>query len=227
MPEYLDSTVRPLTSRRLQYLEALKNGIYNRRVFELIDETTKVLDVGCGAGGLGGRLREDKRCFVAGLELDPEMANIARSRCDQVIQADVEELPQIPFKDDFFDVVVFADVLEHLHDPGGVLRWVRRYLSDSGYLIASIPNIGYVKVRLMLLCGKFEFADYGVLDPTHLHFYVEKTARRLFEENGFRVTSFEGYNEVRDRYFLLKWAGRRWRRLFANDFIIKAVKKHL
>jgi len=86
-----------------------------------------------------------------------------------------------------FDVVVCADVLEHLENPAPVLARVRRWLSPVGVLFVSLPNVANVAVRLSLLAGRFEYADAGILDRTHLRFCALRSARRLVEDAGFRI----------------------------------------
>ncbi len=86
-----------------------------------------------------------------------------------------------------FDVVVCADVLEHLEDPAAVLARVRRWLSPGGVLFVSLPNVANVAVRFALLAGRFEYAEAGILDRTHLRFFTRRSARRLVEGTGFRI----------------------------------------
>jgi len=87
-----------------------------------------------------------------------------------------------------FDAIVFADVLEHLEDPGSMLRAARRWLRPEGTLLVSLPNVANLAVRLSLLAGRFEYADRGILDRTHLRFFTRRSARRTIEAAGFRIT---------------------------------------
>ena len=88
-----------------------------------------------------------------------------------------------------FDVVVCADVLEHLPRPEELLARIRAWLAPGGHLFVSLPNVANVTVRAGLLLGRFPYAEKGILDRTHLRFYTRKSARRLLEEAGFRVRS--------------------------------------
>ena len=88
-----------------------------------------------------------------------------------------------------FDVVVCADVLEHLPEPDAVLARIRRWMAPDGVLLVSLPNVANVAVRLALLAGRFEYAETGILDRTHLRFYTRRSARRLVENAGFRIRS--------------------------------------
>src|SRR5215831_12991455 len=90
------------------------------KLLRLVPESSRVLDVGCAGGGFASALRRLRGCSVVGVERDSALAQAARANCDQVVEGDIasvgEELPSD------FDVVVAADVLEHLVDPLGALR---------------------------------------------------------------------------------------------------------
>lgn len=196
---------------------------YNRRIFQLVDRQKSVLDVGCATGKLLQRLGDEKGCQTAGIEIDGALAEQARQRCDQLVIGDIETL-DLPFQIEQFDIIIFADVLEHLRNPGAVLKKMKMHLKSDGHVLISIPNIAFITARLNLLLGRFDYTEYGIMDRGHLRLFTLKTARELVAESGFRVVSIEGYNQVRDRYFLLRPLGRLWKTLFATDLIIKAVK---
>lgn len=197
---------------------------YNYRIYDLIPPRKKVLEVGCATGELLKKLRE-KKCYTVGLEKDKDMALDAKGKCDRIIVGDIETIDKLPFSDNFFSIIVFGDVLEHLQRPDKVLQKIKKYLCDDGYILVSIPNVAFISVRLELLFGRFNYTEYGPLDKSHLRFFTLKTAKRLIEENGYKIIHLEGYNQVRARYFLLKPLGKLWKALFATDFIVKAIKK--
>lgn len=198
---------------------------FNHRISELIEDSKIILDVGCATGKLLEYLKENKNCQVFGVEIDADMAKDAKRRCQNIICVDIESCENLPFEKDSFDVIVLADVLEHLKRPDIALKKIRPYLKDNGCFLISIPNIAFFTVRFNLLFGNFRYTEYGVLDKSHLRFFTLKTARQLIEESGFKIIHLEGYNQVRMRYFILKPLGRIFRNFFATDFIIKAVLK--
>ncbi|AEF97063.1 class I SAM-dependent methyltransferase [Methanotorris igneus] len=155
------------------------------RIVQLVGNNKKVLDVGCSAGHLSKVFKENG-CEVVGIELDDESAKIARNYCIDVIKGDVETI-NLNYPDEYFDVIVFGDILEHLKNPQTVLIKLRRYLKKDGYIVCSIPNIAHITVRLMLLMGKWEYEDVGLLDRTHLRFFTKKTAIKLAENAGFKI----------------------------------------
>ena len=148
-------------------------------------ECRRVLEIGCGAGGLG-RLLKDRGHTVIGVELVPEAAEAARRHLDRVVTADVEA-DGLPFPPGSFDAVIFADVLEHLIDPWRVLREAAELLASGGRVIASIPNVQNADVIWRLIRGRWEYRERGILDRGHLRFFTLHGVRSLFAQAGLTV----------------------------------------
>lgn len=154
------------------------------------DGARRVLDVGCGAGALGAALREERGVEVMGLELSPDAAARARDRLDALVEADLDVLDDLPFERGSFDAMVFGDVLEHLRDPHRLLRTLRPWLADDGVLVCSIPNVGHWSVVLPLLThDRWPYADAGLLDRTHVHFFTLAEAELMLRDCGFTLES--------------------------------------
>jgi 2-polyprenyl-3-methyl-5-hydroxy-6-metoxy-1,4-benzoquinol methylase len=130
-------------------------------IVELVGKNRRVLDVGCSTGYISERLQANG-CEVVGIEIVAESAQAARDYCSQVILANVEAIENIPYHERYFDLILFADVLEHLKDPFGVLvkmkRWLR-WLSDEGHVVCSIPNMAHAYIRLKLLLGRWDYEE--------------------------------------------------------------------
>ncbi len=97
---------------------------------------------------------------------------------------DLESIPQLPRN---LDAVLAADTLEHLSDPGRMLRLIHDALPPGAPLLLSVPNIANLYVRLNLLVGRFPYADRGLLDRTHRVFFTRALLRRLLAGAGFRL----------------------------------------
>lgn len=145
----------------------------------------RVLEIGCGSGQLGRLLRQ-RGHHVTGLELVPEIAELARCRLDHVVTADVER-DGFPFPLASFDALIFADLLEHLVDPWRVLREAVEVLADDGVVVASIPNVQNIDVLCRLLRGRWEYRERGILDFGHLRFFTLHGIRALFAQAGLTV----------------------------------------
>ena len=148
----------------------------------------RILDVGCAAGAMGARLLAGGALEVVGLEREPRAALIARTRLSAVYQYDLNELPALPYPDGYFDAITCADVLEHLVDPGALLKELRRYLKHDGLLVCSIPNIRHESVLVPLVVdGLFSYVDAGILDRTHLRFFTIKEIASFLLGAGFSM----------------------------------------
>jgi GT2 family glycosyltransferase/2-polyprenyl-3-methyl-5-hydroxy-6-metoxy-1,4-benzoquinol methylase/glycosyltransferase involved in cell wall biosynthesis len=160
-----------------------------KKMLRFIGENKRVVDFGCAAGNLA-QLLSKKGCIVTGVEINPEAAKIAEKYCQDVVIADLDFVSVteiLPVGE--FDVAVFGDVLEHLRNPWKVLEETKKILKNSGYVVASIPNIAHGAIRLALLEGKFEYTEEGILDNTHLRFFTKKTVDELFDKSGYLVTN--------------------------------------
>jgi len=157
-------------------------------VVDLVGWNRRVLDVGCATGALGAVL-EKHDCQVVGVEVSERAAEVARERLTEVLVGDVATLGLVErFGEASFDVVIFADVLEHLSDPGAVLRSVLPLLRPQGFVVISLPNIAHGAVRLALLGGSFRYTDVGLLDRTHLRFFTRESVDDLVRQAGLAIT---------------------------------------
>ena len=166
------------------------NGYYEHarpEILELIPLTARrILDVGCGAGRLGEAVKARQRAYVVGVECIASAAESARSRLDEVIVGDVENL-EPDFEPGSFDAVVCGDVLEHLRIPERFLARARSWLRPDGVLIASIPNARHHSVIAELIEGNWSYEDAGLMDRTHLGFFTRSDMIDLFVGAGFQI----------------------------------------
>jgi len=208
----------------------------HERILSLLQELpagSSVLDVGSASGYFGERLA-GKGYYVVGVEQDEASASIASAFYDEFIVADVEAGLRLSRK---FDVIVLADILEHLLYPLKVLVHLRDLLSSTGRFVISVPNVANIYVRLSLLFGRFEYADRGILDETHLRFFTLNSACTLVQKAALRVKRIivtpiplplvlPSTREGASCHFLHRanWViTQMWKRLFAYQLIIVAV----
>ncbi|MGH3350271.1 MAG: class I SAM-dependent methyltransferase [Nocardioides sp.] len=152
----------------------------------------QVLDVGCWTGEVG-RILTERGCTVTGIEIDPEAATLAEKVLERVVVADLDAKPLTEIVEPgSFDVVIFADVLEHLVDPRAALEQARELLAPGGRVVISIPNVTHGSVRLALLQGRWQTTDTGLLDRTHIKFYSRDGLIALFAEAGYVIEDLRG-----------------------------------
>jgi len=143
----------------------------------------RILDVGCGEGGLGAALKAERACEVIGLEGFPAAADRARERLDDALCVDLDALESLPAGTGTFDAMIFGDVLEHLRDPARLLRSLLPALALDGVVICSIPNVKHWTVLFPLLVkDRWTYQDAGLLDRTHVHFFTLHEIDVMLEE---------------------------------------------
>lgn len=164
-------------------------NIQNQEIIKLMSEQPgSVLDVGCAKGALGRQVIEEKKPAVyEGIELLPDVAKEAEKYLSKVYVGQAEYwLPKLP--ESKYDWVIFADSLEHTIDPWNVLKEARRVLKPKGKLLISIPNVRNLGVITDLLVkGKWQYRDFGIMDQGHLRFFTKKSLINMVETEGFKV----------------------------------------
>ena len=159
-------------------------------VVRLVGQRKTVLEIGSGPGSITRHLRESGQCRIVAVEIDPEAAALVAPYCESVLSIDLNDpawTSQLGAHADGFDVVVAADVLEHLYDPWNALRQIRGLLRENGHVVVSLPHAGHNVVIASLLNANLEYRDYGLLDRTHIRFFGMRNIQALFEDTGYRI----------------------------------------
>ena len=152
---------------------------------DMMPSNARVLDVGCGVGALTEAVNAGKNNTVLCIEPDPVRAQTVRDRGLSVHPGLLDD--EFVKTQGKFDVVVFADVLEHLVDPAAMLQKAILCLAPGGAIISSVPNVAHWTVRLRLLFGRFEYDKWGIMDATHLRWFTTRSMVALYANQGLDV----------------------------------------
>ncbi len=208
--------------------------VLRRRILAL-PPGLRLLDLGAAGGHLGRAVR-GHCAFLAGVEPHPPDSARAREGYDEWRETDALHAGAW---DAPFDAVLCADVIEHVTDPKALLALIHGWLKPGGVLLASLPNIANISIRLALLFGQFRYTDRGILDGTHRAFYTRATAGELLRREGFRIRAVEPtampYELAVPRLARAPWTGatRALARLsahtlptlFGYQFVFEAIKE--
>jgi len=176
---------------------AKNESYYSNYRYEMMDflpkEANTYLELGCSEGKFGKQIK-DLGKTVWGSEYVPETAEKASLLLDKVLVGDINEhCNELP--DNYFDCIISNDVLEHLTYPTDTFLKLAPKLTANGYIVASIPNVRYVKNLYNLIFRKdWKYENEGILDNTHFRFFTEKSIVRFFEEIDFEIVRMEGIN---------------------------------
>lgn len=203
------------------------------KILEREREPVSILDVGTASGYLG-KVWKNSGHHVTGIEFDAVAAEKAKENYHAFRMADIETF-DFPYRSEF-DYIVFADVLEHLRDPVAVLRRCIPGLKESGKIIISLPNVANWVIRLGLVFGRFDYADRGILDRTHLRFFTLRSAGELMSDAScevldliptplpvqlvFPFTENKFFRPMHEIHYALT---RCWISLFAYQFVMTAA----
>jgi trans-aconitate methyltransferase len=185
---------------------------------------SRIVDIGCGAGTTLAWLSDRfPGARTVGVERDPASLAQLRQTAHETFDVDLTgELPDLGTP----DLVLLLDVLEHLPDPLRVLRSAASQLAPQGMIIVSLPNVAHLSVALpLLLRGEFRYRAAGILDRTHLRFFVRSSALELLAEAGLVVDRgvLTGFTGPKTRLLDMLTLGLARDRL-AKQFVLRARK---
>lgn len=195
-------------------------------LLEWVGTRKHVLELGCSTGFISKYLSQKRACSVVGIEIDPAAATEARKFCIGVLSRDLNSREWIVgLPEQGFDVILMADVLEHLVDPQALLDQIRLLLAPNSTIVISLPNVVHWVTRLKIVFGHFNYQSFGTLDHTHLRFYTPSSARKMIESAGYKIRRFHpvfggrlsGYARP-----LWQWLANRLPGLFAVHLLFEA-----
>ena len=144
----------------------------------------RVLDVGCGSGANAPWYRRHGAREIVGVELDPASGAQAATVYDRVVNEDIEAAVQA--LDGRFDLIVCADVLEHLIDPWSVVRQLGTAAHADTILAISMPSIRFLPALVRIAFGRgFAYEDEGIFDSTHLRFFSRRDIELMLRNGGW------------------------------------------
>ena len=154
-----------------------------------IPSGSRVLDVGCGTGSISSLVIAECAATLVGIEPDPERAAVCQARGMDVVCGYFDDATATALGE--FDVIMFADVLEHVPDPTSLLERAARHLTPRGRVLVSVPNIGHWTVRARLLAGNFDYQPMGIMDATHLRWFTSRTIESVIRAAGLQVVEHD------------------------------------
>jgi len=143
----------------------------------------EVLDLGCSDGLFAADIRSMGH-YVTGVDLQAHEG--VKDRVDHFVQADLDQ--GLPAElEGPYEVVLAADVLEHVRRPDLLLEQIRKVLAPGGSVLVSVPNFAHWYPRLRVAFGRFDYDRRGILDSDHVRFFTKKSFERLATSAGFSI----------------------------------------
>ncbi|HYB24912.1 MAG TPA: class I SAM-dependent methyltransferase [Solirubrobacteraceae bacterium] len=146
----------------------------------------RLLDVGSGVGSWAPRLRAAGARELVALDPSAQAIAAASDRYDVAVVGTIEDATLAQLGGRPFDVIVAADVLEHLVDPWRALRTLRSWAAPDALLAVSVPNLRFYRlVGNLVLRGQFEYEPWGVRDWTHLRWFTRASLAHALAASGW------------------------------------------
>ena len=220
-----------------RYLNTYSPSGASGLICKMVPRKARVLDVGCGDGTLAEILQERCCAEVLGIEPDTIRVELARKRGIKVHHGFLDENSRSSFGE--FDVVLFADVLEHVPDPFRLIEHALCCLARNGSIIISVPNAAHWSVRLMILGGRFIYEECGIRDATHLRWFTRESLILFLRRAGLRVVEMQSSSGFSlelyrrrpwvwlpgsVRWYLIVWLSKVWPTMFGCQHIVRAVR---
>lgn len=165
-------------------------------LINLIDANAKdlkILEVGAAYGETLYYLKQNGIASEAvGVDIFEDVKNKQNYKpLDRFIFGDIEKI-ELPEYNQYFDLILLPDVLEHLFEPKSVLETLKKYLKEDGKIIVSMPNIRYYSALYKIVFkGDFKYEESGIFDYTHVRFYCRKNIQELLETAGYTILKQE------------------------------------
>lgn len=172
------------------------------RRFVDLDQTTRVLDVGCGSGSFLQKLRRNYEAEVAGVDFK-DLTHLPFFEGVTFYQGLFydQDLPH-----DSFDLVTMWHFLEHDYDPLRTLETAGRVLRRSGRLVIEVPRLDCVSYKL------YRNRWPGLQAPQHTVLYSKQMLLNFVRQAGFEVEAYLPYGAFPAYFYLFAGAAFRWRR---------------
>lgn len=169
--------------------EDVQNGATSQaKLLQMVSPQSTVLECGPAYGIMTRYMKEKLDCRVYIIELDKAGFEHTRPYAEGGVCANLEDdawMEQIPVN--FFDYILYADVLEHLREPQAVLAKMRRFLKPTGSVLLSVPNVAHGDIIMNLMCDQFTYTPTGLLDNTHIHLFARKNLHEMIQSAGYHL----------------------------------------
>jgi glycosyltransferase involved in cell wall biosynthesis len=197
---------------------------------------SRILEVGTGSANLDRALQAEGHSVTA-VDFDPRSAEQSCSHCAEMLVGDVEELDLARYAATF-DYVILGSTIERMKSPEAALHKILRTLKPGGRVLACVPNVANLYVRLKLMAGRFDYEPKGIMDPGHLRFFTLHSLHSLLQHVGLEVEDTQVtpvplpqvYPESAAKgwfkllYRALYGVTRRFRKLLGYQFVVLAEK---
>lgn len=158
-------------------------------VNQLNPENKNILDVGCYDGTFLSLVKNKNNNFF-GIEASEWGIEEARGKGIEINQYFFDDKTKLPYEDNFFNIVVAGEIIEHIYDTDFFLEEIYRVLKLEGKFLISTPNVASFGRRLMLLFGKNPIMEISPNEPDssgHIRYFTFETLKKILKKHKFKI----------------------------------------
>jgi len=168
------------------HMDALYNSanplvkfVHNQRLDQIVkmmpNQNNKILDAGCGEGHLIQKLySKNRKNSYYGIDITKIALQEAKKRCPYAKLYKMD-LSKINFKNEFFDIIICTEVLEHIYEYKDVIKELKRILKKGGYLVVSFPN------EILWTISRFLLRRKPIKVPDHVNQFAPNNIKSLIK----------------------------------------------
>jgi 2-polyprenyl-3-methyl-5-hydroxy-6-metoxy-1,4-benzoquinol methylase len=169
--------------------------LLKNQVLQCSFSSPRIIDFGCYRGELLNTLGN---LLPGSVLFGSDIENLIKQTNEKInfLKIDLNDVNQLErLEQNKFDVLILADILEHILNPLDILREMHKFRTEKSNVFLSIPNSGHWYFRLKVLFGKFDYEENGLFDKTHIRFFTLKTIRELILKSNFEIIDL-GYSSI-------------------------------
>ena len=169
----------------------------------------KILDVGCGDGGMALILKKEYLADVYGVDISKRGIELAKRKGINAVVADANK--RLPFKTSTFDLIVTNQVIEHVYNPDEFILDLKRLLNKRGVLVIGTPNLTFWFNRIIFVFGIYpmfleastRYRNIGTkfLTPYvdeqpvgHVHVFSTRSLIDLLKKYSFKILKIKSHS---------------------------------
>lgn len=186
----------------------LDEGTSLTKIQEKIKKNSLILEFGPATGRFTKYLKEKMACQVDIVELNQDDFKKAMNYAEDGMCTDIDNMEWVEyFKDNKYDHIIFADVLEHLREPQRVFNACADFIKEDGSVLFSIPNVAHGDILANIYNNDFKYTELGLLDDTHIHLFAYKNIVEMVEKSQLKLVTLDAvyvpvrYTEQKPDYY--------------------------
>ena len=157
------------------------------------DEEFNILEIGCGTGATLLEIKNNyKNANLYGVDINKNVLNIAKNVTQNVILGDIKDL-ELPYENGYFDYIIIGDLLQDIPNPEKIIKKIKKYLKNGGYLIFTVINNLNIKYLKQLFKPVTRNNEYITFDEKNINLLTLDKIRSIITNNEYSLEKLNAF----------------------------------